>query len=293
MKLPSRDRCCWLPTVASRLRAAHASRPPSVWRSGHVRAGFRAFQFASMSTAWLDAQHRALRSYQSPSTMRRRRDRRGESWIAAGDGCGRGSAVDAEARERGLRPRAPADGVTSVTVSNSAGLLQLACSAPCWRRAPARRTPAARPAAAPGIAPASAGRGSARGTAGRRCRRCTAGRRASARTGLPYSMTTAGSGSRRMPARRVVLPSRKSRLPRMKIHRHAGIGQCAQPSATKAPVSRGIVVAHPGLEQVAEDVQRVGAARLALDEAPNSAVIAGRSGSRCRSEMKSVVMRGL
>ena len=49
--------------------------------------------------------------------------------------------------------------------------------------------------------------------------------------------------------------------------RHAGIDQGAQPPGHEGAGLGRIVVADPGLEQVAEDVQRIGAARLAIQEA--------------------------
>ena len=50
-----------------------------------------------------------------------------------------------------------------------------------------------------------------------------------------------------------------------------------------------VVVADPGLEQVAEDVELAGAARVALDERrKNRRIVSGSPASRCRSEMNSV-----
>ncbi len=52
------------------------------------------------------------------------------------------------------------------------------------------------------------------------------------------------------------------------MHPHAGIAQAVQPVGhERAGVGR-IVIADPGLEQVAEDVQRIGLAGFAIHEAP-------------------------
>ena len=54
-------------------------------------------------------------------------------------------------------------------------------------------------------------------------------------------------------------------------HRHARVGQAAQLAGDEGTDLGRVVVADPGLEQVAEDVQGIGAARLAVDEVAEQA----------------------
>ena len=61
------------------------------------------------------------------------------------------------------------------------------------------------------------------------------------------------------------------------------------PAMTRRLSAIRVVVADPGFEQVAEDVQRLRTLRLASRNSRNCRVMSGRVPSRCRSEMKSVV----
>src|SRR5690606_30716320 len=64
----------------------------------------------------------------------------------------------------------------------------------------------------------------------------------------------------------VVLAEQEGAVAVHEVDRHTGGRQRSQPFAHEAPGVGRIVVAHPGLEQVAEDVQRVRAARLPVEE---------------------------
>ncbi len=68
-------------------------------------------------------------------------------------------------------------------------------------------------------------------------------------------------------ASRVLLAEQEIAVAADEEYRHAGIGQGAQPVGDEGAGGGRIVVADPGLEQVAEDVERVRAARLAVEEA--------------------------
>src|SRR3546814_1704731 len=79
-------------------------------------------------------------------------------------------------------------------------------------------------------------------------------------------------------------------------HRHAAVGQGLQPLGHEGAGFRGIVVADPGFEQVAEDVQRLCAARLAVEEVaeqpgdlrPRGGQVQGRSEEHT-SELQSLM----
>ena len=79
-------------------------------------------------------------------------------------------------------------------------------------------------------------------------------------------------------------------MPRMKYTGTPADDSAAQRVGDEGARGRWIVVADPRFEQVAEDVKRVGLLRLLADEAPEQVGMAGRSASRCRSEMNSVVI---
>ena len=84
-----------------------------------------------------------------------------------------------------------------------------------------------------------------------------------------------------MPARaRVVVAEQEVAVAADEVHRHAAHRASARSFARDVRAGFGrIVVADPGLEQVAEDVQRIGAAGFARRRSrPNSSVISGRVG---------------
>src|SRR5579875_773816 len=85
--------------------------------------------------------------------------------------------------------------------------------------------------------------------------------------GVPYRSTTVASSRMSMPQRRAYsLPSRKSRLPAMKCTGTPALATLCK--AVDARVQhRVVIVSDIGLEQVAQDVKCVGAARLAGTEA--------------------------
>jgi hypothetical protein len=65
----------------------------------------------------------------------------------------------------------------------------------------------------------------------------------------------------------------------LEVHRHAGRGQRAQAGALDAVFRQARVVADPGLEQVAEDVERARRARRAGEE-PREGLAQRRGGDR-------------
>ena len=72
------------------------------------------------------------------------------------------------------------------------------------------------------------------------------------------------------------------------VQRHAAGGEPAQQSGhhgVERPLE--VVVADPVLEEVAQDVERLGGARLSSRKSMKRSFAAGRSSVRCRSEMKS------
>ena len=85
--------------------------------------------------------------------------------------------------------------------------------------------------------------------------------------GTPYRSTSTGSGSSLTPVRRAnSSPSRKSRLPWMAYTGDAAGGQAREARAGARVVGIVVVVADPDLEQVAEQVERLGAARRAVEK---------------------------
>ena len=127
----------------------------------------------------------------------------------------------------------------------------------CARRSGAR----ARPAATRDRAPA-------RGTPGTPCRRCRACRRAEQRS-RPVEVDLGGIGDecRRRCRARTAPPARKSRLPCMKRNGHALGGGAAAARRCGAGKGKGEpVVAHPVLEEVAQDVERLGVRRHVGEE---------------------------
>ena len=104
-------------------------------------------------------------------------------------------------------------------------------------------------------------------------------------------MTTAGSGRIvDAGASRVVVAEQEIAIAAHEIHRHARFRRSTQLIGDEGAGVGWIVVADPCFEQVAEDVQRVALRASSSMKRPNRSVIAGRSASRCRSEMNSVVI---
>ena len=68
-------------------------------------------------------------------------------------------------------------------------------------------------------------------------------------------------------ATRVVLAKQEVTVAADEVHRHATVGQYLQCIGHRIGGGRGRVVADPGFEQVAEDVQRIGAGCLLAQEA--------------------------
>ena len=140
-------------------------------------------------------------------------------------------------------------------------------SAPGWPRAPVRRTPAAPPAAAPGTAPATAGCGSARellvgGVVGAQ----------------QVAVQQQGGGAVQVDGGGVVeqghaaacgvgITQQEVAVATDEVGRHTRGSEFAQLVGNEDAGLGRIVVAHPGFEQVAEDVERVGPARFTVEEA--------------------------
>src|SRR5690606_22627159 len=73
---------------------------------------------------------------------------------------------------------------------------------------------------------------------------------------------------RKARARRIAVAEQEIAVATLEIHGHAGAREGLQALGNETAGVRGIVVAYPGFEQVAEDVERVRSARFAVEEAP-------------------------
>ena len=125
---------------------------------------------------------------------------------------------------------------------------------------------------------------------GRTGLRCRTRRRGSAASARRSRSTITGSGSSLTPVRRSnSSPSRKSRLPCRTYTGDAAGGERRRPVAGAHIVGIVVVVADPDFEQVAEQIERVGAARAGpARNVRNASMAQGASLSRCRSEANSV-----